>query len=84
MKIFISPVALKGLAKMPKRESEAMRQKLIVFAEAPYAKHAWAKRLVGSTGVRIRQGDWRAICEIDDIALIVTVEKIGNRKEVYR
>ncbi len=74
---------LKGLAKMPKHDQRAMREKLEIFAQAPYAPHAWAKRLVGSKGVRVRHRDWRAICDVDGKALIVTVEKVGNRKEVH-
>jgi mRNA-degrading endonuclease RelE of RelBE toxin-antitoxin system len=33
---------------------------------------------------RIRHGDWRAVFEIDGTALVITVLKVGNRKEVYR
>jgi mRNA interferase RelE/StbE len=84
MDLIVSVAALKGLAKMPKHDQRAMREKLHTFALDPYAQHAWAKRLVGSRGVRIRQDDWRAICDVDGKALVVTVEKVGNRKEVYQ
>jgi mRNA interferase RelE/StbE len=45
--------------------------------------HPWAKSFGGGGG-RIRHGAWRAIYQIDDDRLLVTVLKIGNRKEVYR
>ncbi|MFS2008371.1 type II toxin-antitoxin system RelE/ParE family toxin [Azospirillum sp. CT11-132] len=32
----------------------------------------------------MRHGDWRAVYQIDGDALLVTVLKVGNRKEVYR
>jgi hypothetical protein len=35
-------------------------------------------------GVRIRHGDWRAVCEIDGREMIVLVVRIGHRKDVYR
>ena len=84
MNLIVSNAALKGLAKMPRHDQRAMREKLETFARDPYAPHAWAKRLVGRTGVRVRQGDWRAICDIDGKALVVTVVKVGNRREVYQ
>ena len=33
---------------------------------------------------RVRQGDYRIVYEIDDHARIVTIFKIGHRREVYR
>ena len=33
---------------------------------------------------RVRQGDYRIVCLIDDKALDVTVFKVGHRKDVYR
>lgn len=33
---------------------------------------------------RIRQGNYRILYEIEDDVLIVTVVKIGDRKDVYR
>lgn len=33
---------------------------------------------------RIRQGDYRIVYSVDDPARIVTVVKIGHRKDVYR
>lgn len=37
-----------------------------------------------STLWRYRTGDWRIICDIQDEILLVTVLKIGNRKDVYK
>jgi mRNA interferase RelE/StbE len=84
MDLIVSTAALKGLAKMPKHDQRAMREKLETFAHDPYEPHAWAKRLVGTKAVRVRHGDWRAVCDVDGKALVVTVEKVGNRKEVYQ
>jgi mRNA interferase RelE/StbE len=41
-------------------------------------------RLASSAYYRVRQGDWRIIYEVDDAGRIVTVLKIGHRREIYR
>ena len=43
-----------------------------------------AERLSGEEKYRIRQGDYRILYQILDAQLIVTVVRIGNRREVYR
>jgi mRNA interferase RelE/StbE len=84
MKLLVSAAALKTMSKMPRHDANALRTKLMTFAADPFGAHSWAKHLVGMTGVRIRHGDWRAICEVNDTALVVTVVKVGHRREVYR
>jgi mRNA interferase RelE/StbE len=32
---------------------------------------------------RVRVGDWRILCQIDDAARTVVVLRIGNRGDVY-
>jgi mRNA-degrading endonuclease RelE of RelBE toxin-antitoxin system len=34
--------------------------------------------------VEIRQGDWRAVCRIDRATDTVTLERIEQRREIYR
>jgi len=82
--LIIDAPALKSLRKMPKQDASALRAKLETFAADPYAPHGWAKSLVGVSGVRVRHGDWRAICRIDGTAMIVLVVEVGHRREVYR
>lgn len=64
-------------------DAAGLRDKLKAFAAAPYDPDPWAKAFGGGQG-RIRHGDWRAVYQIDGDALLVTVLKVGNRKEVYR
>lgn len=33
---------------------------------------------------KYRVGDWRIIADLDDRVLLITVIRIGNRREVYR
>jgi len=40
--------------------------------------------LSGEDKYRLRQGDYRILYEVVDRELIVTVVKVGNRRDVYR
>jgi mRNA interferase RelE/StbE len=42
------------------------------------------EKLSGHDRYRLRQGDYRVICAVDDDDRIVEVVKIGHRREVYR
>lgn len=42
------------------------------------------EKLSGEEKYRIRQGDLRVIYAVEDQTLVVTVVKIGHRREVYR
>lgn len=33
---------------------------------------------------KYRVGDWRIVCDIHDVRIVVRVLRIGNRREVYR
>jgi mRNA interferase RelE/StbE len=84
MELIFEASAAKSVARMPRRDAAGLRRKLEAFANDPYAPHTWAKPLVGIAAVRVRHGDWRAICRVDGKALVVLVVEIGHRKEIYR
>ncbi len=42
------------------------------------------EKLSGEDKYRLRQGDFRILCEIIDGGLVITVVKVGNRRDVYR
>lgn len=42
-----------------------------------------ATKLVGADAWRVRVGDYRVIYLIDDVVTVVTVTKIGHRRDVY-
>ncbi len=42
------------------------------------------KKLVGENGYRIRTGDYRILYAVADRSRIVSVYRIGHRREVYR
>ena len=42
------------------------------------------ERLSGQDRYRVRQGVYRIVCEIHDDVLVVTVVRVGHRREVYK
>jgi mRNA-degrading endonuclease RelE of RelBE toxin-antitoxin system len=85
MRTIFQPAATKTLAGMPKRDRAGLLRKIELFAADPFAPSIAVKPLTGQRlAVRVRQGDWRAVCRIDRVADTVIVEAIGNRREIYR
>ena len=48
------------------------------------ARPPGSEKLSGEEKYRLRQGDYRILYEIIDADLVVTVVKVGNRRDVYR
>ena len=68
-------------------EPKKLRQRVAAALErlALDPRPAGCERLAGvSDACRIRQGDHRAVFTIDDKARLVTIVKVGYRREVYR
>ena len=84
LKVVVTRRASKALAQIPRRDRETLLGKIEAFASAPYSAHSWAKPLRGQTMIRIRQGDWRAIVEVDRDADALVVLDIAHRREAYR
>ncbi|HWB50803.1 MAG TPA: type II toxin-antitoxin system RelE/ParE family toxin [Stellaceae bacterium] len=85
MRLMLAKVAVKEFAGIPSRDRAALLQKLRVFADDPYGDHPWALPMRGrANAIRIRQGDWRAVCRIDRERDDITVEFVANRREAYR
>lgn len=83
MKLIILSQAQKALLSMPAYDAKAMLDKLRNFAADPYSRHPWAKAFGDGAG-RIRHGDWRAVYQINNGVMTVTITRIANRREVYR
>ena len=81
--IFIKTSAVKELkAIKTKKDRNRIVKKIKNLASQP--RPSGCKKLAGNNLYRIRQGNFRIVYEIQDTRLIVSVIKIGDRKEIYR
>ncbi|MEX1113439.1 MAG: type II toxin-antitoxin system RelE/ParE family toxin [Patescibacteria group bacterium] len=72
--------AAKELESVPTKDRLRIVRRIGALAENP--RPAGAEKLSGDDKYRIRQGDYRILYEIVDEQLVVTVVRIGNRREV--
>lgn len=79
--VFRKTVA-KELRKVPKSDLQRILTRIDGLASEP--RPADAEKLTGNDLYRVRQGQYRIIYEIADQRLVVTVVKVGHRREVYR
>ena len=71
----------KFLRKIPKRDAERIREKILALKD-PFALKP--KKLKGTEDVfRLRVGDYRILFFIDEERRIVTVSKVDKRSRVY-
>ena len=77
--------ARRNLKKLDRLVEERIRAYMKEVAKLP-APRMRGKALEGplSEFWKYRIGDYRAICRIEDNALVVLVVKIGHRREVYK
>jgi len=71
-----------SLDKLPKRNFEAVLDAVKDLANSPRPKGV---EKIKSAGLwRVRQGDYRVVYSIDNKQQVVTILRIGHRREVYR
>ena len=80
--ILLTKSAAKELESVPTRDRQRIATKIGRLADNP--RPMGAEKLSGDEKYRIRQGNYRILYEILDTELIVTVVRIGDRREVYR
>ncbi|MEW6033968.1 MAG: type II toxin-antitoxin system RelE/ParE family toxin [Chloroflexota bacterium] len=74
--------AQRALDRLPKADFRAVIEAVKELAQTPRPRGI---EKVKSTGLwRIRRGDYRIIYAIDDNQQLVTVVRIGHRREIYR
>ena len=81
--LFIKPSAAKELEDTG-RTSDRTRvvDKIYTLQDDP--RPPGCEKLTGQDRYRLRQGQFRILYVVDDDGQIVTVVKIGHRREVYR
>ncbi len=81
--IKINRSARKSLRKISAKDVSVVRIKIRELAENP--RPSGCKKLKAQENVyRIRVGSYRVLYTIEDDVLIITVVRIGDRKDVYR
>lgn len=73
----------KTLEKIPKRDREAIKNKIDKLAQEPLPSGVEPLKGQYAGYYRIRFGDYRIIYEIRNGQLLILIVKIGNRKEIY-
>jgi len=85
--IELSETAEKQLAKLDKpvamRLRSFLRERLASLDDPRSIGQALRGSELGEFW-KYRVGDWRLICQIKDAKILITVVRLGNRREVYR
>ncbi len=71
-----------SLDKLPEGDFDAVLSAVQDLANSPRPKGVEKIKAAGLW--RVRQGDYRVVYDIDDKQKVVTVVRIGHRREVYR
>jgi mRNA interferase RelE/StbE len=80
-RIEFSRSALKFLKGLAKKDAGRIVQAIEGLSLDP--RPNGCKKLKGTEGYRIRIGDYRVVYSIEDSRLLISVVKIGNRKDIY-
>ena len=81
-RLLIKPSAVRELEAVARQDRRRLATRMRALANDP--RPPGAEKLRGHDLYRVRQGNYRILCEIIDHDLTVTVIKIGHRREVYR
>jgi mRNA interferase RelE/StbE len=74
--------AVKELDDLASADVERVMSRIRALAANP--RPAGSEKLTSAEQYRVRQGVYRIVYEIDDTGRVVTIVKIGHRREVYR
>ena len=82
-KVFIKPSAAKELEAIGSRKD---RRRVVdrIRSLAIEPRPPGCQKLSGAEKYRVRQGAYRIVYSIEDDRLVVTVVRVGHRREVYR
>ncbi len=76
------PAALKELEKLPEDVRRPLFEAIIDLGRDPFPHGS--EKLQGGKGHRIRHGVYRAVYQVDRVRLVVVVDHVAHRREVYR
>lgn len=80
--LVVKKSAERELRTLPKADLRRVTDRIRGLAQDP--RPPGHEKLSGQEHYRIRQGDYRVVYAIDDDHRVITIVKIGHRREVYR
>jgi mRNA interferase RelE/StbE len=73
---------IKDLRALPRSDVAKVLERIDALRDDP--RPPGSEKLSGQERYRVRQGSYRILYEIEDQQVVVTVFKVGHRREVYR
>jgi len=81
-RLLIKSSAAKELEALPVKDRKRVIARIRHLASDP--RPPGCEKFSGDDKLRIRQGNYRVLYAVDDSGRLLTVIKIGHRREVYR
>lgn len=81
-KVRLKQSAVKELEQLPRQDLARVISRIGALSRDP--RPSGYEKLSGQERYRIRQGNYRVLYEIYDIAQLITIVKVGHRRDVYR
>ena len=75
--------AVKQIQRLQRHEQQRVMTEILALAENP-RPDGYIKRAGSVDAYRIRVGVFRVVYVVDDAVRVVTVTRVGHRREVYR
>jgi mRNA interferase RelE/StbE len=73
---------IKDLRALPRSDVAKVLERIDALRDDP--RPPGSEKLSAQERYRVRQGSYRILYEIEDQQVVVTVVKVGHRREVYR
>jgi mRNA interferase RelE/StbE len=80
-RILVRKTAADELARIPKKDLRRLVERILSLGEEP--RPHGCQKLSAQERYRIRQGDYRVVCSVDDAGRTVEIFKVGHRSEIY-
>jgi mRNA interferase RelE/StbE len=80
--IIIPKTVTKQLEKLPQSIHNKIIENIIILQENPRPTNSL--KMKNNEGYRLKIGDYRVLYDIDDKTLLITLRRVGHRREIYR
>jgi mRNA interferase RelE/StbE len=81
-KIVFKQSVAKDLRPIPNKDVQSILKRIEQLEHDP--RPPGSEKLTGAEKYRIRQGNYRILYTVDDELVIVTIVKIGHRRDIYQ